>query len=76
MSPKRIEIILDRSLPPTLINTVWFYQLQSSSKNISVLIDVRSDTSNFELQFEELPCIFHLGRAFDMGFRITMVVPY
>ena len=29
----------------------------SSSKNISVLIDVMCDTSDAELQFEELPCM-------------------
>ena len=44
-------------LPPTFINTLWFYRLQSSSKNISVLIDVMSDMTDIELQFEQLLCM-------------------
>ena len=44
-------------LPPTFINTLWLYQLQSSSKNNCFIIDTMSDTSDIKLQFEELPCM-------------------
>ena len=43
-------------LPPTFINTLWFYRQEARPK-ISVLIDVMSDTSDIEFQFEELPCM-------------------
>ena len=69
ISPARIDIITrvphnnrdylgaPSPFPPTFLNTLWFYRLQSLSKHISALIDVMSNTSDIELQFKELPCM-------------------